>query len=70
MKRRQTKMTGVALERWIQRWDLTRQQAADSLGVSPRAVYFYISGKYKMSMTLGLLIKALDENWTAKRRQP
>ena len=69
MKRTQTKMTGVALERFIERWNLTRQQAADSLGISPRMVYFYINGTYKMSMTLGLLIKALDENWTAKRKQ-
>ena len=69
MKRHQTKMTGVALEKFIARWQLTREQAAKCLGTDKRMIYYYIKGEYQMSQTMGLLIKALDENWTHKTKQ-
>jgi hypothetical protein len=67
MKRHKTKVSGGALERFIRKWGLSKRQAADYLGTSPRMIYFYIAGTYPMSQTIGLLIKALDENWTMKR---
>ena len=57
----------AGLERFMQRWDLSRRKAAEELGVSERMVYWYLSGTHQVPKSIILLIKALDENWSLRR---
>ena len=59
-------ISAAQLERFMQRWNLSRGQAGDALGVSERMIYWYLNGKHAMPKTIGLLIKALGENWSHK----
>ena len=63
MQRIQSRMTGAGLESFIHRHGLTRRSAARSLGISERAIYFYLNGDTHIPQTLALLTKALDELW-------
>lgn len=66
MQRRFSRMTAIGLESFISRWGLTKAEAAERLGMSPRAVYAHLAGDRKIPLQLAMLVRALDELWTLK----
>ena len=60
-------VTAAQLEKFMQRWRLTRGEVGEALGVSERMIYWYLNGKHVMPKTVGLLMKALGENWSARK---
>ena len=67
MQRQLSKMTATALEAFMERWELTRAECAQRLGVKERGLYAMLNGDRPITMQLAILIKALDELWTIKR---
>lgn len=61
-------LSAAGLERFMRRWNLTRNQAGKELGVSQRMIYWYLNGKHAIPQTIGTLVKALDENWSRQQR--
>jgi predicted transcriptional regulator len=61
-----SKTSAANLERFLRRWNLSRERAGELLGVSERMVYWYLNGKHTVPKTVSLLMKALEENWNAK----
>jgi plasmid maintenance system antidote protein VapI len=68
MQRRFSRMSATGLQKFIDRWELTKAEAAQRLGMSERAVYAHLSGERKIPQQLAMLITALDELWTIKRQ--
>ena len=67
MQRTFSRMTAVGLQQFLDRWKLTKAEAATRLGMSQRALYAHLDGSRKIPMQLAILVKALDELWTIKR---
>lgn len=67
MQRATSRMTGTGLEAFLKRWNLTKAEAAQRLGMSDRTIYAHIQGTRKIPKQLALFISALDELWTMKR---
>lgn len=61
-------LSAAGLERFMRRWNLTRNQAGKELGVSQRMIYWYLNGKHAIPQTISTLVKALDENWSRQQR--
>jgi transcriptional regulator with XRE-family HTH domain len=60
MKRTHSTMTAAELEAWRGRHGLTKDAAAAKLGISPRQMYHYLSGRHPISESVAKLCEALD----------
>ena len=53
-------MTAHDLNQWRERLGLTRQQAADAIGISLRMFDYYASGEYPVPRTVELAIRQIE----------
>jgi plasmid maintenance system antidote protein VapI len=61
MQRKPSKMTPAQFQRWIEHHGLTREAAAETLGIGQRVVYAFLSGERRIPRPIALLCGALDQ---------
>lgn len=54
-------MTGAELKTFLQRHNLGDSQFAELIGVTPMAVYHWLSGKRSISLTVSRLCRLFDK---------
>lgn len=56
------------LEKFMRRWNLDTLQAAETLGVSQRMIYWYRNGKHSVPKSVSLLMQSLAKNWKSEAK--